>query len=269
MQVLPKTTDVFDRVEVYSEGKLVIVFTLIDLKRWSDLAGQKNNTTQQSDYRGPACPHIVVWEDDWIVRNEIVKSRIAALFGISQRIPARLTVTRRIDKLQAGAFLNLNHLQGTVSSKTQYGLFLPFRYYRVLSGDFFGKPPDLELLVAVATFSHPRIFKRGDVPYRSYELIRFSSLLNTTVIGGLSKLVSAFVKDFNPGDIMTYADLEWSEGASYQRMGFRPVSDTPPIQFWLDPVSLVRFNSKTPSNEQEGKVLLWNSGSRKFVKDYL
>eukprot|EP01034_Spumella_vulgaris_P038238 gene38238-47211_t len=34
---------------------------------------------------------------------------------------------------------------------------------------------------------------------------------------------------------MTYADLEWSDGASYRRLGFEAISDKDPVRFWLDP----------------------------------
>lgn len=258
----------FDRVEICSESQLLIICTLIDLKQWVSLGVTNAFTRADFVEEDLDCPQIVIWEDDWTARQLIVKSRIAALLGISQKIPARLTVPRRIDKKRAGDFLTRNHLQGSVASKIRYGLFLPQRYYRVLDQRFGEELPDSEFLVAVATFSYPRIFRRGDVPYRSYELIRFSSLLNSTVIGGLSKLINAFVKDFNPGDIMTYADLEWSEGGSYAKMGFQAVSETPRIPFWLDPVSQHRFNSKLPVEEQAGKVLIYNLGSRKFVKDY-
>jgi len=222
----------------------------------------------QSKIRLTGILSVVLWEDVWQARKEIVKSRLEALLGISQRIPGRLTVVRRIDKQTASGFLNKNHLQGSVSSKTQYGLYLPKKYYRVLNQEVFKSLPVEELLVAVATFSHPRIFRRDEESYRSYEMIRFANLVCSTVVGGVNKLISAFVSDFHPGDLMTYADLEWSEGTSYARLGFESISDTGPIGFWLDPVSLNRVSKKTSGSTVGNQVSVFNLGSRKFVRAF-
>ena len=147
-----------------------------------------------------AARQVTVWEDLWRTKQPIVKSRIAALLGISERIPARLTEVRRLDRPTTLTFLQENHLQDAVLSKFKYGLFLPKKHYRVLQND--------ELLVAVAAFARPRHFVRGELPYHSYELVRFANLLNTTVVGGLDKLLSHFIKQHQPDDLMTYADLD-------------------------------------------------------------
>lgn len=208
---------------------------------------------------------VVVWEDAWVRHRDIVKSRISALLGISERIPARLTQVRRIDKATAAAFLDNNHLQGNVLSRTQYGLFLPEKYYRVLSPAALAKATEYEWLVAVSTFSPARVFYRNDKPYRSFELIRFANVLNTTIVGGLARLIKVFSRDFLPGDIMTYADLEWSDGKSYRQLGFEAISDISPVDFWLDTETLVRSSTRKPDMDLQNKILISNAGSRKFV----
>lgn len=212
---------------------------------------------------------ITLWEDLWRTKQPIVKSRIAALLGISERIPARLTQVRRLDRPTTVKFLRENHLQDAVLSKFKYGLFLPKKHYRVLEN-----PPEAdELLVAVGTFAHPRQFVRKGLPHRSFELVRFANLLNTTVVGGLDKVLSHFIKQHQPDDLMTYADLEWSNGHSYRKLGFESVSDTPPQLFWVDPVSMHRYSpNRLPDGMTEqsalkhGFVAVCNAGSRKFVK---
>ena len=54
---------------------------------------------------------IVLWEDSWVKKMEIVKSRILSILGYLHRIPGRLTKVRRIDKSTAISFLESNHLQ--------------------------------------------------------------------------------------------------------------------------------------------------------------
>jgi len=264
--------DIFDTLQISSFGKVKLTLKLIDLESWINSKMAENEALSykvvQSKIRLTGILSVVLWEDVWQARKEIVKSRLEALLGISQRIPGRLTVVRRIDKQTASGFLNKNHLQGSVSSKTQYGLYLPKKYYRVLNQEVFKSLPVEELLVAVATFSHPRIFRRDEESYRSYEMIRFANLVCSTVVGGVNKLISAFVSDFHPGDLMTYADLEWSEGTSYARLGFESISDTGPIGFWLDPVSLNRVSKKTSGSTVGNQVSVFNLGSRKFVRAF-
>lgn len=264
--------NLFDGIEIARNDVIFLVILLIDLETWANVNGARNGllkyAASQQAVRGSGILSVVLWEDFWQGKPEIVKSRLSALLGFSERIPARLCKVRRIDKATAKLFLHHNHLQDSVSSKTQYGLFLPERYFRVLSETFHNKLAGSELLVAVATFSHARVFQRDGSSFRSFEMIRFSNLLHTTVVGGLAKLLSAFTLEFNPGDIMTYADLEWSDGASYRKLGFREVSDTEPFEFNLDTGQMQRFPKKHLMQNTEQSLLIYNLGSRKFVKDF-
>ena len=54
-----------------------------------------------------------------------------------------------------------------------------------------------------------------------YELLRFCNKLNTTVIGGASKLLKHFVKVHNPNEIISYCDRRWSQGDLYEKLGFK------------------------------------------------
>ena len=148
---------------------------------------------------------IHLWEDVARQKPDVVASRLRALAGESVRIPARLTQARRIDKPTAMAFLEQNHLQVALAAKYKYGLWLPKRYFRVLPPDFLvAQTPNAdEFLVAVATFSQPRNIPRNGQLFRSYELVRFANRLNCTVVGGLDKLLSAFVIEHHPDDMMT------------------------------------------------------------------
>ena len=54
-----------------------------------------------------------------------------------------------------------------------------------------------------------------------YELLRFCNKLNTTVVGGASKLLKHFVKVHNPKEIISYCDRRWSQGNMYEKLGFK------------------------------------------------
>lgn len=221
--------------------------------------------------RSDGFPAIVLWEDYWLAKKAIVQSRLAAMLGKSAKIPARLTLASRVDNATTSAFLEANHLNGNTMSKFRYGLFLPKRYYRVLPDGFAFDPAAEELLVAVATFSNARIFEQDGAPYRSHELIRFASLPGTNVVGALDKLLNAFIREKSPDDIMTYADLEWSDGRSYRRLSFEERGNMPPRETHVDVSTMLRTrnpNGSADSPEQSSieYLTVYNLGSIKYVK---
>lgn len=231
---------------------------------------------------------IHLWEDVWHQKPAVVLSRLRALMGQSVRIPARLTQVQRIDRPTLDQFLSTHHLQVVTQSKYKYGLFLPARYFRVLPDAFkatyLSNETD-ERLVAVATFSHPRTITRDGLPFRSFEMVRFANHLDTTVVGGIDKLLKAFVTDqyaLHPPaaghpfiDIMTYADRDWSDGRSYERLGFTRLDLTPPQQFWIRPGEWTRYYPhRLPEGLSEaemtahGYLPVFNAGSIKFLKKF-
>lgn len=132
-----------------------------------------------------------------------VWKRLTGLMGKGRRIYARETVVARLDKKVALEFLEEYHLNVPLAGKYRYGL-----YYK---GE----------LVSVAVFSGGRIMREIGEEYRSFELIRFCHKSDYLVIGGISKLIKSFVKDFKPNDIMTYADRDWSQESSLESIGFK------------------------------------------------
>lgn len=218
---------------------------------------------------------IHLWEDVWFTKKEVVQSRLRAAFGETQRIPARLTKVRRIDKPTLDDFIEKNHLQVSTTAKYKYGLFLPKQYERVIQHDLpsthsirevFAQAE--EILVAVASFSGGKNIVRDGQTYRSFELIRFANLLNCTVIGGLDKLLKAFSKEVHPDDIMTYADRDWSDGRSYARLGFDRVGSTSAQTFFVNPTTLERHYGErlekieTPTDW----IKIFNAGNWKFLR---
>ncbi len=256
----------FNVLHVHGEQRILLTLVLVDFDTWANTSAPTHwseciQFVESERAAGRNC--ILIWEDFWVKKREIVQSRLLALLGRAHRIPARLTVAKRIDKAAADAFLEQNHLNGAVMAKYKYGLFLPARYFRVLSSALI-PPASNELLVAVATFSFPRIFNKDTQPLRSHELIRFASLVDTNVVGGLDKLLQAFIRDKMPGDIMTYADLEWSAGKSYEKLGFEEIIRTAPEDIYLDPINMERSNQN--AFEAPHLLNIRNMGSIKFVK---
>lgn len=203
------------------------------------------------------CIHID--EDTWVTRPDILLSRIAAVMGQVPRIHARDTVLARIEKRIAHAFLEEHHLQVALPGKYRYGLY-----------------HDGEL-VAVAVFSGGRRMADKPAGYRSFELLRFCHKQGVHVVGGFSKLLDGLQRDFNPGDIMTYADKDWSDGSSYLKTGFKKMGETAAQRFWVNSLTMLRYYERTlpteiremPANErlEAGYVAVYNGGSIKLVRE--
>jgi hypothetical protein len=106
-------------------------------------------------------------------------------------------------------------------------------------------------LVAVATFSNARKWQKGDKVIRSYEWTRYASLPGVRISGGMGKVVKAFIEEVHPDDIMSYADLEWSEGKVYEQLGFVLEGRKDPVMFVVDE-AWRRFPIKPGMTEASG-----------------
>lgn len=157
---------------------------------------------------------ITIFEDEWRLRQDIVKSRLANLLGApGTRVPARRCHVRVITSREKGEFLEQNHLQGNDAAPVCLGLFHD------------------DKLVSVMTFKKTSVAKggRGD----GWELSRFCSRLNHHVVGGASKLLRHFIR-YHAGEtrkIISYADRRWSDGDLYRALGFTLAGTSKP-NYW-------------------------------------
>lgn len=153
---------------------------------------------------------IKIFEDEWYHKNEIVLSRIRSVLGsTTEKIYARKCTVREISSKESKEFLERNHIQGSISASIRYGL------------EYNGR------LVSVMTLSKPRYDKVHD-----YELIRFASELNVTVVGAASKLFSAFKRNFPDASVISYCDLRYGSGEVYKKLGFEYTGNTKRGYFW-------------------------------------
>lgn len=152
---------------------------------------------------------IQVFEDEWRDNQEQVKSRLRAILGISNKLPARKCVVRSVAPAEARDFLTTHHTQGpSTALNIAYGLYHE------------------DVIVALATFGRGRFNNTG------WELLRYCS--EGRVVGGISKLVAAFRKEHPEGDLVSYADLRWGNGEGYAAAGFSFVHITEPDYWWAD-----------------------------------
>ena len=61
-----------------------------------------------------------------------------------------------------------------------------------------------------------------------YNLSRFCNKLGYNVVGGASKLLSYFIKEYKASRIVSYADKDWSIGSLYYTLGFENILESKP-----------------------------------------
>ena len=227
---------------------------------------------------------VIIPEDRWHLQRKMMQERILAHLELFSQAYARNCETRRIDKAEAKAFLAENHSYGYAACRYCYGLFLK-RHTGHIAEEIrsIGNARDdreetrssnIGRLIAVATFSNARKWFKDGKEIRSYEWTRYASLPDMRVSGGMGKLLKAFIEEVQPDDIMSYADLEWSEGNVYKTLGFKTEMPKDPVIFEIDSSDWQRKALKrlpigaAPQDEisgdTTGRLFFRNFGSRKF-----
>ncbi len=208
---------------------------------------------------------LTIAEDRWRSQHEMMRSRLLAHLRIFKQIYARNCIVRKIDKTTAAEFLAANHSYGDARCRYRYGLYLQrhtghnAEQYEVDTTEGKILP---ETLVAVATFSNARRWVKGDKIIRSYEWTRYASLPGVRLSGGMGKLLKTFIEEVNPDDIMTYADLEWSEGKVYESLGFVLEGHKAAVDFIIDRLSWKRI--AISGQTKEDGIYFQNLGSNKY-----
>ncbi len=284
-------TDLIDYIQLYNQNTIVKTFDIItpyeldiylpDLKvafefnglYWHSTNNKSKNyhlmKTELCEKKGIHLVHI--YEDDWINKQEIVKSRILNLLGKTpNRIYARECEIHQVDFNISKDFLLNNHLQGNCTSKYRYGLFYKNE------------------LVSLMTFGNLRKNLGQKSEEGTFELLRFCNKLNTSVVGGANKLFKYFVNQIKPKKIISYADRSWTmnNGKSlYDKLGFKLINITKQNYNYINNnIRVNRFKFRKDvlikegydSNKTEHEIMLereiyriYNSGNLKFEKEII
>jgi hypothetical protein len=204
------------------------------------------NKTESCEEKGIQLIHI--FEDEWLYKQDVIKSRLINILGLTEnKIYARKCEIKEVSSKDSNCFLNSNHIQGSVNSKINVGL-----YYN-------------DELVSIMCFNKPRL--GIGVYFDGYELSRFCNKLNTTVIGGASKLLKYFIKIYNPKEIVSYADRRWSNGRLYERLGFNKTNiNKPNYAYIINKERKHRFNFRKSKLKKQGFDII-NKTEHKIMLD--
>lgn len=232
----------------------------------SELKKNKNyhlHKTKLCDEQGIKLIHI--FEDEVRLKYDIVKSRILNLIGKTPNtVYARQCKIRELSYIEKKNFFNINHIDEDSVSKYNIGLFLHNE------------------LVCAASFGERKISKK-----QQFELIRFANKINHNVVGGFSKIMKYFMKQYKPSELITYADIRWSginpQNTVYSKNGFEYIDTSSPNYFYLASNDFVhRLNrckfmkhklvkegadpNKTEKEimKERGYTRIWDCGTLKF-----
>lgn len=199
------------------------------------------------DHESLSSAEIIIHEDLFHRRKEQLIARMRSVAGLnSKRVHGRQTRIKELSREEAKRFTDAHHLMGFGGGKTFLGLV------------------DREQLVAVAIFSKIRWMKYENPPYNSVELERFCVLTDTTVVGGLDKLIRHYLRIHEVDDIVTYIDKEWSDGSAFLKLGFEWVEDTAPLMFCVDKETYKRRLFLPDQGFSQDCFLIKNLGNMKL-----
>jgi GR25 family glycosyltransferase involved in LPS biosynthesis len=192
---------------------------------------------------------VTICEDDWNLKQDIVKSIIKNKLGVNQnKIYARKCQIKEIKSTKE--FLDNNHLQGWCQSSVNLGLFYNNE------------------LVSLMTFGKKRMIMKGKSQENEYELLRFCNKLDTSVVGGASKLFKYFIDNYKPEQVISYANLDISNGNLYDKLGFKLEKYTGINYWWAkDGVKYHRSNFMKHKNvdpDKEGYYKIYGTGNLKY-----
>ena len=177
---------------------------------------------------------IQIWEDDWSRKKDLVISMIKYKLGLKdvEKIYARATIVHVVTKKEAKIFLNKNHIQGFSSSTN----------YIALKHD--------NNIVALMSFKK--------YANNIFYLTRYATSLQ--VVGGFSKLLKYFIKNFEYSEIVTFSDNMISNGNLYKNNGFDYDKELPPdYMYVVKGLREHKFNYRL-SRFKKDSNLLWVDG---------
>lgn len=215
---------------------------------------------------------IQILENEIINKPKIVFNRLKNILGlIKYKIYARKCEIKEIDNKLKNKFLEKYHIQGKDNSSIKLGLFYKNR------------------LISIMTFCKLRKCLGQKNKENHYELSRFCCINNFSIVGGASKLLSYFEKQYKPKYIISYADRRWSIGNLYYKLGFKFSHNSCP-NYWYFKTSNIkkikhRFNfrknilskklekfdknlTEWENMKNNGWNRIWDCGNMVFIKKY-
>lgn len=198
-----------------------------------------------------------IFQDEWFLKQDIITNKILNLCGKTQKgIAARKCNILKISWDVAKSFIDKFHIQGSGSGATvSYGCYCNTE------------------LIGVMTF-----IKQNN----EWVLNRFASNENNNP-GMAGKLLKQFIREYNPDKITSFADLRYSYGNLYNKLGFIIDKILPPDYSYVKGNNLynkrqfrknkfkdyfgldIKGKTETVLAEEIGLKRIWDCGKIRYV----
>lgn len=190
----------------------------------SSLGGVSNKPKDGSFKKFKFCKdsniHLIsIFDVDWWFNQDKVKGILRSFLDAPIILYARNTESRRINNNLGRLFLQENHLDNDSNqSQIYYGLF----------------SKSTQELLSVMSFGKLRGQNSSHGMDGFYELVRFATKHDVKIIGGASKLLKSFEKEYNPQYLLSYSDNDYFTGEVYPKLGFIFQKYTMPDYYWFN-----------------------------------
>lgn len=178
-------------------------------------------------------------EDEIKNQLSIVKSILKNRLGLSDKVYARKTKIKTIDRPSLKRFLTNNHLMG------------------------FGQGDNLSLVFEENTVSCLQ-WKWKNKQAKIIEISRFCNKINTTVVGGFSKLLKELKKQKSPNKIISFVDKRYGSGNYLENLGFNKVSENPSFMWTNGKETFHRMKFPNNTGYDNDLLKIWDCGQAKY-----
>ena len=157
-----------------------------------------------------------IWED---VSDELCQSIVLSKLGLSKKLYARKYKVQEIDSQKGKEFFKTHHVDGNVRAVKYFALC------------------DKDKILCCLSLNQRRIQSTGNL---QWEIARFASAFNITVVGGYSKLLEyskQYLLTLGVHTLISYCNKDLSpdyQSTVYSKLGFTFVCETSPIyRYWF------------------------------------
>lgn len=197
---------------------------------------EKRKIYKENGYRG-----LFFRENEIRDKFDIVKSIIVNTLGLNkEKYFARKLVVKEVDFAESKKFVETYHLMGPTNGVScSFGLF---------------NGPELISIMQL---------KR--VKDNNYDIARFCNKAGTTVVGGFTKLLSAFKDKYSPTELSTFIDLRYGCGEYLTNFSFTQKTCYPSFS-WTDGFNVyhrLRFSGN--NGYDKGLVKIFDCGQAKYI----
>jgi hypothetical protein len=235
-----------------------------------------------------------LYQDVWNRNKDIAQQRILANLGIFEKIFARkcdIISGRNNEKVRGeiNKFLEKYHSYGDAKCKYKYAMYYNNRIVAVagfshgremprnINNSFEYLPKGLNPNLKECKFAEYEKIKDNIVMFKSFEWVRYTSLPNIRVIGGMGKFLKHFIKDIldeflyiNHYEIMSYSDNEWGSGNVYKTLNFKYIGKRTAVEYCIDKTTNKRVDKKyIPNCSKNNYYTIKNQGSAKYLLQFI